>query len=207
MFLSLLKSICYLENVKLCNTMKLQQHLKKINQMSDDKADLIATYFDKKSFAKGTLLIEEGKTSKYSYFVESGIVRSYIIDLEGNEITTRFFSASDFMNDYLSFFSQKPSAEHYELLTDGILHRISYAGVQECFHTIPEFREWGRMMLTLNYANAKSRMLALHKQTARERYLELLKHHPEIIKTVPLHMIASYLGITKYSLSRIRKEV
>lgn len=175
--------------------------------MSDDKADLIATFFKEETLTKGTLIINEGKTSKKSFFLESGIVRCYIIDLEGNEITTRFFSAPDFLNDFLSFFEQQPSEENYELLTDAKLHSISFTDVQYCFHNIPEFREWGRMMLTLNHVFLKKRMIALHKETAQERYSNLIKTHPEIVQQVPLHMIASYLGVTKYSLSRIRKEI
>ncbi|WP_170146776.1 Crp/Fnr family transcriptional regulator [Maribacter vaceletii] len=175
--------------------------------MSDEKADLISTYFIQKSFTKETLLIQEGKTSKNSYFLESGIIRCYIIDLNGNEVTTRFFSAPDFLNDYLSFFEQKPSEENYELLTDCVLYSISYDNVQHCFHTIPEFREWGRMLLTLNYTFVNKKMISLYKETAQERYLNLEKTNPEIIEKVPLHIIASYLGITKFSLSRIRKEI
>lgn len=187
--------------------MKLQDYLKNIKSMSDEKADLIATYFKKTSLAKGTLLIQEGKTSKQSYFLESGIIRCYIIDLNGDEATTRFFAAPDFLNDYLSFFEQKPSQENYELITDCIIYSINYDNVQHCFHNIPEFREWGRMLLTLNYAYINQRMIAFHKETAQERYLNLKRAKPEIIAEVPLHIIASYLGITKYSLSRIRKEV
>ncbi len=187
--------------------MKLQDYLKNIKTMSDEKADLISSYFIKKSFPKETILIQEGKTSKHSYFLESGIIRCYIIDLKGNEVTTRFFSAPDFLNDYLSFFEQKPSEENYELLTDCTLYSISYDNVQHCFHTIPEFREWGRMLLTLNYTFINQKMISLYKETAQERYLNLEKKNPEIIEKVPLHIIASYLGITKFSLSRIRKEI
>lgn len=187
--------------------MKLQEYLKNIKSMSDEKADLISTYFKKVALVKGTLLIQEGKTSKQSYFLESGIIRCYIVDLNGDEVTTRFFSAPDFLNDYLSFFEQKPSQENYELITDCSIYGINYDNVQHCFHNIPEFREWGRMLLTLNYAYINKRMIAFHKETAQERYVNLQNSNPEIIKEVPLHIIASYLGITKYSLSRIRKEI
>lgn len=175
--------------------------------MPDQKADLIATYFTKKNLDKGTLLIEDGKTSKFSYFLESGIIRCYIIDLQGDEVTTRFYSAPDFLNDYLSFFEQKPSEEYYELITDCVIYSINYENVQHCFHSIPEFREWGRMLLTLNYSYVNHRMIAFHKETAQERYLKLQKNHPEIIEKVPLNIVASFLGITKSSLSRIRKEM
>jgi len=187
--------------------MKLQANLKAIKSMSDEKSDMIAGFFEQKSLVKGTLLIEEGKTSRHSYFLDTGIIRTYIIDLNGDEVTTRFFSAPDFFNDYLSFFEQKPSQEYFELITDCVVYSISYENVQHCFHNIPEFREWGRMLLTLNYAFVNKRMIAFHKETAPERYLKLQNKMPEILQHVPLHMIASYLGVTKSSLSRIRKEI
>ena len=187
--------------------MKLQEYLKEIKSMSDEKADLIASYFKKEDITKNTLLIQEGKTSKKSYFLESGIIRCYIINLEGEEVTTRFYSAPDFLNDYLSFFEQAPSKENFEIITDATMYGINYEDVQFCFHNIPEFREWGRMLLTLNYAYVSKRMIAFHTETATERYQKLESKHPEIIAQVPLNMIASFLGITKSSLSRIRKEV
>lgn len=187
--------------------MKLQEYFKNIKSMSDEKTDLIAKYFKTETLHKGTLIIQEGKTSKKSYFLESGIIRCYIIDLNGDEVTTRFFSAPDFLNDYLSFFEQKPSEENYELITDCVVYSINYDNVQHCFHNIPEFREWGRMLLTLNYNYIKNRMISFHKETAPKRYLNLKKSNPEIIEQVPLHIIASYLGITKHSLSRIRKKL
>lgn len=187
--------------------MNLKEYLKKIKSMSDEKADLITTYFKNETLLKGTLIIKEGKTSKKSYFLKSGIIRCYVIDINGDEVTTRFFSAPDFLNDYLSFFEQKPSEENYELLTNCEVYSINYNNVQYCFHHIPEFREWGRMLLTLNYSYIKKRMISFHKETAPERYLNLKNSHPEIINQVPLHIIASYLGITKHSLSRIRKNL
>jgi len=175
--------------------------------MSIEKANSIAAFFKRSEVKKNDLLIKEGKVSKKSYFLESGIVRCFIVDLKGNEVTTRFYSAPDFLNDYLSFFKQKPSEENYELMTDGIVLGINFEDVQYCFHNIPEFREWGRMMLTLNYVTLQEKMISFHKNTAEERYLKLSKDYPEIIKKVPLKIIASYLGITKFSLSRIRKEI
>lgn len=185
----------------------LQDYIIKLTPIARSKADLIATYFDEESFDKNILLISEGTTSKKSYFIESGIVRCYLYNNEGDEITTRFYSAPDFLNDYLSFFKQKPSEENYQTLTAGRAWTLNRENAQYCFHNIPEFREWGRMLLTMNYVEIHQRMIALHKYSAMERYLNFLESKPNVIKEVPLKYIASYLGITKYSLSRIRKEL
>ena len=187
--------------------MELQDFIISITPISTEKANLIASYFNEEHFEKDMLLIQEGRVSRKAYYVQSGIIRCYLYNNEGDEITTRFFSAPDFLNDHLSFFKQKPSEEFYQTLTDCRMWTINFDDVQHCFHEIPEFREWGRMLLTLNYVNMHSRMVSFHKHDATERYLHLLEQRPEIVREVPLKYVASYLGITKHSLSRIRKEI
>ena len=84
---------------------------------------------------------------------------------------------------------------------------MNYEKVQTCFHSYPEFREFGRMMLVTNYSNLHERMLGMIKDTAEIRYLTLMKRHPYLLQNVPLKIIASFLGISDTSLSRIRKEI
>ena len=163
----------------------LEKHIQSILPMSIEKAKLLTAKFELVEIKSNVAILAENKTPKATYILESGLVRSYTVDSNGNEITTNIFSPFCFVNDFLSFFKQKPSSEN--------------------FHTIPEFREFGRMMLILNYSNLKDRMLGMIKDSAEKRYLKLMKKQPEIIKSVPLKIVASYLGITDTSLSRIRK--
>ncbi|GAB5419186.1 MAG: cyclic nucleotide-binding domain-containing protein [Crocinitomicaceae bacterium] len=187
--------------------MTLQEYLIDLKPMSEGKANEIAGFFEAETICKGNLLVQEGKTSQHSFFLEEGIVRCYTLDLNGDEVTTRLFSAPDFINDYRSFFRREASQENYEAVTDLKVQKIGWENVQHCFHSIPDFREWGRMMLTMNYVHLQEQMLSMHKESARERYENLLRNRPEIIQNVPVHIVASYLGVTKFSLSRIRKEV
>ena len=173
--------------------------------MSNQKADLIAQHLKDATFSKQEIFLQEGQISRYSYFLEKGFIRCFTIDLEGNEVTTRIFSAPDFINDYLSFFKRQASKENYEAITDCVVKTLDFESAQYCFHNIPEFREWGRMMLTMNYVTLHNHMLAMHKETAEERYANLLAQNPSIVQHVPLKIIASYLGITDTSLSRIRR--
>ncbi|WP_109831985.1 Crp/Fnr family transcriptional regulator [Reichenbachiella versicolor] len=185
----------------------LQDYFIGLIPMPEAKADQIATYFKEEEFTKDSLMIKEGRTSRKSYFLQKGIIRCYLYNSEGEEITTRFYSAPDFLNDYYSFFKQRPSIENYQALTDCQVWSIDLDSVQYCFHNIPEFREWGRMLLTMNYVTIHESMIDLRKLSAMDRYLKFLKEKPEIVKEIPLKFIASYLGITKHSLSRIRKEL
>lgn len=175
--------------------------------MPTDKSAFLAEQFDPIEISKNELLLKENKTAKDTFVLEWGFVRSYTFDQNGEEVTTNIFSAPCFVNDFLSFFKQQPTSENYQCLTHCNLWTMSYEKVQNCFHTYPEFREFGRMMLVTNYSNLHDRMLGMIKDTAENRYLKLMKNHPDIFQNVPLKIIASYLGITDTSLSRIRREI
>ena len=185
----------------------LEKYIQSILPMPIEKAKLLTAKFELVEIKSNVAILAENKTPKATYILESGLIRSYTIDSNGNEITTNIFSPFCFVNDFLSFFKQKPSSENFQSLTGCVLWKMKYEDVQESFHTIPEFREFGRMMLIMNYSNLKDRMLGMIKDSAEKRYLKLMKQQPEILKNVPLKILASYLGITDTSLSRIRKEI
>ena len=185
----------------------LQQYITSVLPMSIDKASFFAEQFEPIQFSKDTLLLQETKVSKNTFVLESGYIRSFTHNHNGQEVTTNIFSATCFVNDFLSFFKQQPTSENYQCITDCKLWKMSYENVQTCFHAYPEFREFGRMMLVTNYSNLHMRMLGMIKDTAENRYLKLMDNQPGIFQNVPLKIIASYLGITDTSLSRIRREI
>ena len=185
----------------------LQKYITSILPMPTDKSAFFAEQFEPIEFSKDELLLKENKINKDTFILESGYVRSFTFNQNGEEVTTNIFSAPCFVNDFLSFFKQQPTSENYQCLTHCKLWTMSYEKVQTCFHTYPEFREFGRMMLVTNYSNLHDRMLGMIKDTADNRYLKLMENHPDIFQNVPLKIIASFLGITDTSLSRIRREI
>ena len=185
----------------------LQKYITSVLPMSIEKATFLAEQFDPIECSKLELLLKENKIAKDTFVLESGYVRSYTFNQNGEEVTTNIFAAPCFVNDFLSFFKQQPTSENYQCLTHCKLWTMSYVKVQNCFHSYPEFREFGRMMLVTNYSILHDRMLGMIKDTAENRYLKLMMHHPDIFQNIPLKIIASYLGITDTSLSRIRKEI
>jgi CRP-like cAMP-binding protein len=186
---------------------KLIQFIQQILPMSAEKAACIAQYFTLTHFSKNDYILKEGKICTQSYFIEEGFLRAYVVDLNGGEVTIEFYSKNIFANDFLSFFKRIPSNENIQALTDVTAWMINYDDLQTCFHTIPEFREFGRMLLINNHSRLKERMLGMIQLTAEERYVNLIASKPDIFQNAPLKMIASYLGITDTSLSRIRKDL
>lgn len=156
---------------------------------------------------KNTILLEENTISTKTYFLEKGYMRSYIINEDGEEVTTNIYSAPCFVNDFLSFFKQQPTKEIYQTLTECSFWETGLENVQNNFHNIPDFREFSRLLFVINYYKLNDRVIEMASQKAETRYLNLLKQQPHIFQHVPLKIIASYLGITDSSLSRIRKEI
>lgn len=184
----------------------LHSYIESLLPIPLDKINLLTDNFEFSLFNKNEFLQKENKISRSTFFLEKGFVRSYVLDIEGNEVTTNIFSAPIFVTDFLSFFKQEPTAQNFQTLTECYIWRMSFEDVQYNFHNISEFREFGRMMLVTNYSILHERMIGLIKDTAEAR-LKLLDHHPDIFKHIPLKIIASYLGITDSSLSRIRRDL
>lgn len=176
-------------------------------QMPREKALAIADQLELLEVPKNELLLKENKTSQRTYILEGGFARSFTLDNNGEEVTTNIFSPFCFINDMFAFFSQKPATESFQTLTECRLWTMSFEKVEENFHNSPEFREFGRMILVTSYSTLKSRMLGMIKDTAENRYVKLMDQHPEIVQNVSLKIIASFLGITDTSLSRIRKDL
>jgi CRP-like cAMP-binding protein len=185
----------------------LEKYIQTLLPISTEKVKLIIAKYEELKLEKSTLLLKENKICKEAYFLENGCIRSFIYNNDGQEVTTNIYTAPCYVFDFLSFFKQQPSKENFQTLTDCALWTMNYEDLQICFHTIPEFREFGRMMLVTNYSKLHERMIGMIKDTAEERYKKLLAEDANIFQQVPLKIIASYLGVTDTSLSRIRKEI
>ena len=176
------------------------------NLVSLPKAHEIATHFSQKTIPKNGFHLTEGNHSNEYLFLEKGFMRSFAHDTEGAEVTTNFYSERQVVFEVSSFFNRTISRENIQALTDCEGWYITYEQLNMLFHSLPEFRDFGRSILVKGFAALKNRMLSLITETAEERYAQLLKTNPEIFQHAPLKTIASYLGITDTSLSRIRKE-
>jgi CRP-like cAMP-binding protein len=166
----------------------------------------IISQYQRISFAKNDYLIKEDTTANFYYFIESGFARSYVIDLEGNDISTKFFNSTDIVIDWHSYFLKTKCRENIQAVSPCVAWKITFENFMQLFH-IEAFREVGRTRLVNSYFELKNHSISVIADPAKDRYLNLLKTKPDIIQNVPLKQIATYLGITDTSLSRIRKEL
>ena len=179
----------------------------KAKDFSNEELDTIIPKFKQIQFSKNDYLLNEGKTENHYWFIESGFVRSYVVDTEGNDITTNFYAVGDIVIDWTSFFLRNPTRENIQALTECICWQLDFETFQQLFHSIQSFREQGRTTLVNSYFSLKKQSVSMIADQAKERYIRLMKEKPHIIQNISLKHIATYLGITDTSLSQIRKEI
>lgn len=155
------------------------------------------------TFSRKTLLLSEGDVAKKIYFIVEGITRGYYVK-NGEEYTTWFMQPGDVMISVYSFFTQKPSQEYIELLDDSTLQSITWQQLQQLYTDFPEFNIIGRMLTEQYYIESEERAIALRCLSAAGRYELFSKRFPQIIQKASVGQIATHLGISRETLSRIR---
>jgi CRP-like cAMP-binding protein len=190
--------------------MKQEHFLEKIfssTNYGETELELIVQKFKRVIFSKNDFLLSEGKTEKYYWFLETGFARSFVNDNNGKDITTNFYGPTDVVIDWSSFFLHQPTRENIQALTDCICWQLDFENFQQLFQSIEAFRDEGRGRLVSSYFALKKQFVSMIADQAKQRYIQLLQDKPQVVQNVSLQHIATYLGITKYSLSRIRKEI
>ena len=152
------------------------------------------------------LLLNQGAVCRHIYFLESGLVRGFY-HLKGKEVTSWFAFANEVVTSMYSFVRQCPSLENVAVLEETTLYSLSYNNLQWLYQHYPEFNFIGRLIAEKYYTELEERTLSLQHQTATERYQHLLTHQPNLLQRVSLGQIASYLGISQETLSRVRAKV
>src|SRR5687767_3152347 len=122
---------------------KLTRFFQSTNLVSSQKAEEIANHFVSKQVAKSEFILNQGKVSDEYLFLETGFMRSFAYDTEGNDITTHFYSANQVVFEVSSFFNRTKSKENIQALTDCECWSITYQHLNDLFHGLPEFREFG----------------------------------------------------------------
>ncbi len=150
-----------------------------------------------------TTLLEEGEISRKMFFIEKGCLRTWVNN-DGKDITTRFFFEGDSVSSIESFRTQRPSLYSIESLEPCILQTISQQDFQKFIEQSPELIKEMEEHLFNRLFEAQQLFYTHLKNNPQQRYEELLKLCPHVVQRVPQHYIASYLGITPVSLSRIR---
>lgn len=174
---------------------------------SGDEIKIIESVFHKVLYKKGDIILQPDDIVENQYYILEGCLRSYYIDKQGKEHTVQFGIKDWWISDYTAFFSDSKSIMNIEVIQDAILYRLSRSDKEYLYAQIPRIESFFRRKLEKAFAAFQKRILSNLSQTAAQRYTDFIRTYPNIEKSIKNYHIASYLGITTESLSRIRKDL
>ncbi len=184
----------------------LKRYIQNNITISTDQLEQIARLFKLKSVKRNTILLTAGDVCRELYFVNKGCIRTYYISQEGKE-RTRYLAFDGIVGTALSsFITNSSSFESVDVLEDSELLCISRANFYELVDEIPEWADFYRKLLEFAYSYQNKRIENLVTLTAKQRYDDILKNHPEYIQRLPNHILASYLDMSQETLSRLKSK-
>lgn len=180
--------------------------IRKITDFSEDECAMFIPHLSKKKLKKGDYLLQKDQTTHEIAFVEKGALRLFYLS-DGKEINNHFFLENDYAVSYLDFLKKKPSRYYIQAVEDCELFTFNSNSLELAYQHSKNWERFGRIIAESAYATATNRFESFLFLSAKERYLQMLADHPKFIQRLPLYHLASYLGIERESLSRIRKEI
>ena len=182
---------------------ELLQFLESVHPLSDELKQHLIVILKEKQLVKKEYLLKAGHVSRSICFITQGLLRCFYIK-EEQEVSSWFMKEGDIMISVESFFRQEASYESIQALENCSLFYVSYDELQYIYRRFPEFNFIGRVLLEKYYMLSERRLYSLRMQRSHERYEYLLQHHPDLLLRVPAKYLASYLGLTEVTMSKIR---
>lgn len=180
----------------------------KINlKLTDTEFEKLNRWFIPIQLENKIQFVKEGQVSRNLYFVDSGATHTFIIDKKGEVHTVQFGFEGYWIGDMYSFFSGNPSIFNVETLEPSTLFAMKHVDFEKACEEIPKFEMFFRILVQNGYLSSLQRIAKSFSEDAEQRYLMLIKNHPDLPQRVPQYLVASYLGIKPQSLSRIRQNL
>ena len=187
---------------------QIKLYLEKIASISNSDWDFFISKLRRRTIKKKSVFLKVNQIEKHISFIESGIVRLFIpSDNPEKEITFGFSFKNQFVSAYDSFLTQSPSKYQLQALNETTILSISYKDLQSVYESTQIGNLIGRLTAEDLFLIKSKREQDLLNLNAEQRYLKLFKERPELLKSVPLKYISSYIGVTAQALSRIRKRL
>lgn len=164
-------------------------------------------FFSTQNLNKGAFFVKQDKVCRHIGFIVKGTLRTSYINNKAEEITSCFCTENNFTTSYKSFILQQPSNLSIQAIEDTELMIIDYDSLQKLYNSSPMWQNIGRTVAEQEYIVMEKYASILNNETAKEKYLRLLQEQPIVIQKASVEDIASYLGITRRTLSRIRQEI
>jgi CRP-like cAMP-binding protein len=185
----------------------ITNYLKSFNILTDNEIENLTNLSTRRDLSKMDYFILEGETCKEVAFILSGTFRSFYISDKGEEITYCITFPNNLMTAYSSFITGQNTNENIQAITSAELLIIPKNEIDNLVLKNPNWVKFLKVVAEQQYIELENRIFQLQKNTALQRYMDLIKNQPEYIQKIPLQYLASYLGITQRHLTRIRREI
>lgn len=186
---------------------KFKQFLKNIAPITDKEFADTISFFTKLNLQKGDYFVKQDKVCQHIAFIVKGTLRTFYINNKAEETTSCFCNENNFTTSYKSFILQQPSNLSIQAIEKTELLVIDYNNLQKLYMSSSIWQTIGRIVAEQEYIVMEKYASVLNNESAKEKYLRLLKEQPNVLQKAKVEDIASYLGITRRTLSRIRKEI
>lgn len=182
-------------------------YLSEVLEIPKESAESCGNFYTTKKVTKNEFLLRENEICTQTYFVEKGLLRMYSIDRSGKEHIIQFAPEKWLISDRSSLYFNEKSKYYIEAVEDSEILLLKNDFFLDITGKFPNTAENNDLLLQKHIRNLQNRVNSLLAETAEERYMNFIRMYPDILQRVPQWMVASYLGITPESLSRVRKEL
>jgi CRP-like cAMP-binding protein len=174
-------------------------------QLTPDEEKFFLSLLKKRELKKRQFLLKAGEVSRYENFITKGLLRAYTVDANGDEHIAMFGMEDWWIGDFYSFLTQTPAKQNIDALEDSTILSIEKNDLEQLYLKVPKFDRFFRILLQNAFIANQNRVLASISQSAEEQYTNFIKKYPSLEQRVTQLQIASYLGITPETISRIRR--
>ncbi|MDO7173731.1 Crp/Fnr family transcriptional regulator [Mariniflexile sp. AS56] len=189
------------------NYIELTKYIKKNINIEDKDLKIVLSYFKTINKSKNDILLSNGKNSQVSYFVKKGCLRLFYIDAEGKDITRYIAFENQFATELVSFITKEPAQETIQVIENSELLYITHDDFRHLITIIPKWKDFYNIYLEKAYVNNSKRLISFTTLDASERYKQLFKINPSIVKRLPNKIVASYINISQETLSRVKSKI
>jgi CRP-like cAMP-binding protein len=175
-------------------------------RLSKEKWQTLLNAHTQQEFKKGKILSKPGELVQEVHFIISGGIRMYYVK-NNREYTCSFCFEGSYLGDYKSMLTSQPSRLYVEAIEDTVVYSLSKENMEELYHHSPEFIQFGKRFAEFLFTEITSRNESFLFETPEERYIQIMDEYPQLIQRIPQYMLASYIGVTPETISRIRKRI